>query len=207
MKKLNFSLMLFCIVLLSSCAKVYYSPESLTLARRHKIIAVLTPTVNLPAQKKMTLDQIKEQEKQDAVAFQQNIYSWLLDRKNDGKIKVNILDVNTTNAKLAKATMNGEILSPVEMAKVLNVDAVLTSNFQLTKPMSEGAAIATTFLFGFGTTNRAIANMELYDTSTEQSIWNFKHEMSGGILDNVDSMVDNLMRVASKKLPYTKLDK
>lgn len=206
MNQIKFTLLLFCVVLLSSCAKVYYSPEALTLSKKHKIIAVLTPTVNLPSQKNMSLEQVKEQEKQDAVAFQQNIYSWLLDRKNDGKIRVNILDVNTTNSKLAKATMNGEILSPVEMAKVLGVDAVITSNFQLTKPMSEGAAIATTILFGFGTTNKATAIMELYDTNTEKSIWNFKHQMSGGILDNVDSMVDNLMRVASKKLPYTKLD-
>ncbi len=84
---------------------------------------------------------------------------------------------------------------------------MLTSNYKLSKPMSTGAAIFTTVLFGFGTTNQIVVNMELHDRSTKKMIWNFSHTLSGGLFSSSDQLVAEVMHIASKKLPYTKFMK
>ena len=94
--------------------------------------------------------------------------AWLLKRKGENKINVDILDATTTIAKIQNARTDGKLLTPVEMAEILDVDAVLTSNYKLTKPMSTGAAIATTILFGFGNTNEVNVTMELHDRANKK---------------------------------------
>jgi hypothetical protein len=203
MKK-SFLLLSLSILLLVSCAKVYYSPEAEAASRNHKIIAVVLPSVYIPPQKKMTNDELAQVTIKEAERFQYGMVSWLLKRKQENKIHVDILDAATTLAKIKNATMDGKYLTPAEMAEVLDVDAVLTSNYKLTKPMSTGAAIITTILFGVGTTNQIMVGMELYDRKTKKMIYNFSHGVSGGLFNTSDQLVEEVMRVASKKLPYTK---
>ena len=128
-----------------------------------------------------------------------------LEREN--KINVDILDATTTLAKIQNARSDGKLLTPLEMAEILDVDAVITSNYKLTKPMSTGAAIATTLLFGFGNTNEVNVTMELHDRANKKMIWNFSHAVSGGLFSSSDQLVEEVMRIASKKLPYTKFKK
>jgi hypothetical protein len=52
MKNNNLVMALFLSLLLSSCAKVYYSPDAEKISNRHKIIAVAIPKVSIPPQKK-----------------------------------------------------------------------------------------------------------------------------------------------------------
>lgn len=207
MKK--FPLFFFAILLfiLSSCAKVYYSPEAEKAIKKHNIIAVVAPKVSMPAQKDKTADDIKELTLRESETFQYEMVAWLLKRKSDNKINVDILDATTTIAKIQNASSGSKLFTPVEMAEILNVDAVLTSNYKLTKPMSTGAAIATTFLFGFGNTNEVTVTMELHDRESNKMIWNFSHSVSGGLFSSSNQLVEEVMRVASKKLPYTKFKK
>lgn len=192
---------------LVSCAKVYYSPEAENASRNHRIIAVVSPKVSIPPQKKMSNEELQELTLKESESFQYEMVAWLLKRKGENKISVDILDATTTIAKLHNAGTDGKILTPVEMAEILDVDAVITSNYKLTKPMSTGAAIATTLLFGFGNTNEVKVTMELHDRVNKKMIWNFSHGVSGGLFSSSDQLVDEVMRIASKKLPYTKFKK
>ncbi|MBC7885074.1 MAG: hypothetical protein H7X99_06335 [Saprospiraceae bacterium] len=201
---------LFCftaIVICVSCAKVYYSPEAEAASANHKIIAVAPPKVTIPAQKNVSSDELSKMSVKESESFQYEIVSWLLKRKSQNKINVDILDATTTQAKLHNSDVAGKMMTPNEMTSLLDVDAILTSNFKLSKPMSTGAAIATTVLFGFGTTNEVIVTMELHDRNTNKMIWNFSHSVSGGLFSSSDQLVDEVMRIASKKLPYTKFKK
>ncbi|MFZ1458121.1 MAG: hypothetical protein WAT46_18910 [Saprospiraceae bacterium] len=207
MKNNNLVMALFLSLLLSSCAKVYYSPDAEKISNRHKIIAVAIPKVSIPPQKKITADELIKMSEKEAEIFQFEMVSWLLKRKNDNKIHVNILDASTSFAKNKKAEDEEKFLTPAQLNEILEVDAVLTSNYKLSKPMSTGAAIFTTVLFGFGTTNQIVVNMELHDSSTKKMIWNFSHTLSGGLFSSSDQLVAEVMRIASKKLPYTKFMK
>jgi hypothetical protein len=70
--------------------------------------------------------------------------------------------------------------------------------------MSEGAAIAVAVIFGvMGSTDKTSVDLSLHDKNTKKMVWNYNHKASGSFT-NANELVDNLMRNASKKLPYIK---
>ncbi len=191
------------IVLFSSCAKIFYSPDALPLAQNHKIIAIVPPTVSIAARRNVDPEAIKEQQKTESVNFQKEMYSWMLKRKMQGKIVQDIQELETTNAKLMKAGYPRNPLSTAELCNVLGVDGVITSNFALAKPMSEGAAVALGVLVGFwGSTNEVNISLSISDCYNKKLIWNFDHTFSGGLGTSPAACVDGLMRMASQKMPY-----
>ncbi|GIV42936.1 MAG: hypothetical protein KatS3mg035_0059 [Bacteroidia bacterium] len=146
---------------------------------------------------------MKEQQKTESLNFQKEIYSWLLKRKMQGRFVFEVLDVETTNARLKKVGYPDNPLSPAEICELLEVDGIITSNFGLSKPMSEGGAIALTLLGGYGYTNQASASVSIQDCANKKLIWNYEHKIAGGIGSTPSSMVDVLMKKASKKMPYS----
>jgi hypothetical protein len=189
--------------LLQSCAKIFYTPDATPLARAQKIIAIAPPNVSIAARKNVDAAAIIEQQRTESVNFQREMYSWMLKRKMQGNISVELQDVETTNAKLANAGFNGgKLLTPIEMCRILGVDGIMTSNYSLTKPMSEGAAIAVAVLVGvWGATNEATVSLSIHDLSANKMIWNFDHKLSSS-LGTPAKLVDALMRQASRKMPY-----
>jgi hypothetical protein len=80
---------------------------------------------------------------------------------------------------------------------------LLTSNYSLSKPMSDGGAIALGLLVGvWGSTNNTGVTLELHDKETKKLLWNYNHKVSGSIGSSPARLVDNLMRHASKRMPY-----
>jgi hypothetical protein len=190
-------------LLLQSCAKIFYSPDASTLAKAQKIIAIAPPKVSISARKNIDGNALIEQQKTESVNFQREMYSWMLKRKMQGTISVEIQDVETTNAKLSNAGFNdGKLLTPTDMCNILGVDGIMTSNYSLSKPMSEGAAIAVALLVGvWGATNEATVSLSIHDQPTKKMIWNFDHKLSSS-LGSPAGLVDALMRKASRKMPY-----
>ncbi|MCF8238328.1 MAG: hypothetical protein K9I85_09260 [Saprospiraceae bacterium] len=193
-------------LLVMSCAKVYYSPESAAMADQHRIIAVAPPTVSIVAKKDVDKEALQEQQRTESRNFQNEMVSWLLRRKQQNKIHVNILDLETTNVKLTRAGyFDGTLLTPGELCDLLEVDGIITSNYALTKPMSEGAALAIGVLVGvWGTTNETTVTMGLHDRASNTQIWNYNQTVSGSVGSSPARLVDNLMQQASRRMPYTK---
>jgi hypothetical protein len=190
-------------IIFQGCAKVFYAPDARYLASTHKIIAIIPPKVSIAARKKVDAAALIEQQKTESINFQREMYSWMLKRKMQGTIYVEIQDVETTNAKLAAAGFRDqELLTPADLARVLNVDGVLTSNYSLSKPISEGAAIALAVLAGWwAPTNEAIVSLSIHDSDSKKMIWNYDHKISSS-LSSPARLVDDLMRQASRKMPY-----
>ena len=68
--------------------------------------------------------------------------------------------------------------------------------------MSEGAAIAMAVLIGFwGATNEAVASLSIHDSGSAKMIWNYDHKLSSS-LGSPAKLVDDLMREASREMPY-----
>ena len=186
-----------------SCAKVFYTPDARYLANTHKIIAIVPPKVSIAARKKVDAAALIEQQRTESINFQREMYSWMLKRKMQGTIFVDIQDVETTNSKLAAAGFqDAALLTPADLSRVLNVDGVLTSNYSLSKPMSEGAAIALAVISGWwASTNEAVASLSIHDSSSEKMIWNYDHKLSSSF-SSPARLVDEFMRQASRKMPY-----
>jgi hypothetical protein len=206
MKNYPFFLAAGFLLLVIGCAspKVYYSPDAKTIVSAHKIIAIVPPRVTITGRKNDNVEALRKQEIIESVNFQKEMYSWLLRRKMQGKMFIEIQDVETTNAKLEKAGMlNDKSITPAEMSEILGVDAVITSNYALSKPMSEGAAVALGVLVGvWGATNETTVTLDIHDEKTKKMIWNYNHSLSGSTFSTPAQLVDALMRNASKKMPY-----
>jgi hypothetical protein len=202
MKKSIFLLVVAAFIL-QSCAKIFYTPDARPLAMNQKIIAIAPPKVSIAPRKNVDAAALIEQQKAESVNFQREMYSWMLKRKMQGTIFVDIQDVETTIALLTKAGINeSKVLTPDDMCRILGVDGILTSNYSLSKPMSEGAAIALGVIAGvWGPTNEATVSLSIHDSGTNKMIWNYDHKLSSS-LSTPAKLVDALMRQASKKMPY-----
>jgi hypothetical protein len=153
----------------------------------------------------MEADVVKQQQKDESKVFQQEIYTYMLNRKTKGQMTINLQDVEETNVILKRNNLNISNMTTDEICQTLEVDGVLSSQFGLSKPMSGGAAVALLFLTGFGgSTNEVTVTMSLKDCSEKSLIWKYDHKYSGGVLSSPAQLVKNLMKDASKKMPYFK---
>ena len=108
-------LLSFFAMLLVSCGPtIYLAPGGSQMAASHRNIAIMPPTVSIAASRNMTAEAMKEAQKTESINFQQEIYAFMLKRKGQGKFFVNIQDVETTNAIIAKATKDGDILTTAD---------------------------------------------------------------------------------------------
>jgi hypothetical protein len=188
---------------LPSCAKIFYSPDARTLANKQQTIAIMPPKISIAASRRVDAEAMKEQQKTESLNFQNEIYSWMLKRKMQGKITKEIQEIETTNAKLKRAGYPENPLTTSELCEVLGVDGIMTSSFGLSKPMSDGAAVALGLLAGtWWATNEVRAALSISDCENKKLIWNYEHKLSGGVGSSPSRIVDQLMRQASRKMPY-----
>ena len=203
-KKIKNLLLIILTILISGCASVYITPEGQSKADKHQNIAILSPKVGFSQTKRVDADAMKEAQRTTSLDIQSEIYKWMLKRKSQGRILINIQDTEETNVLLNRSNYDGYNLTTKEICKILNVDAILFSNFNIAKPTSQGAAVVGA-LFGVGLqTNKATAALNIKDCESNSMIWIYDHKFSGGLGSSSEQLVDNLMRNASKKLPYFK---
>jgi len=192
-------------MMMFSCATIYLAPNGQAIANKHDIIAIIKPKVSIKARKKDDAEAIKESQRTSAIEFQQEIYKYMLKRKSQGHMVVEVQDVEETNALLSRSGINIESLTTKEMCDLLGVDALLTSNFGLSKPMSTGGAIAMALLVGVGgSTNEVVVTLSIKNCEDKSLVWKYDHKYSGGLGSSSSRLVEALMRKASKKIPYFK---
>jgi hypothetical protein len=202
MKK-NFAFALVSLFLMSCGPTIYLAPSGKQIAASHRTVAIMPPSVSIAASRKMSADAMKEAQNTESVNFQQEIYAFMLKRKGQGKFFIDIQDVETTNALIAKATQNGEILTTSDFCELLKVDGLITSNFAMSKPMSTGAAAALYIVAGgIGATNTVTTTLSIKDCQSSSLIWKYDYKYSGGLGSSAASLVEGLMRNASNKMPY-----
>ena len=169
-----------------STAKIYSTPDAVTLAKEHKIVAVIPCIVSIAPQKNIDPESIKDQEKNESLVMQKEMFAWLLERKSKakelgerkskGKFQADLIDIETLNAKLKKIGYPENGMAPAELCAAINVDGLISSTFSFPKPFSEGAAIAMSFL-GIGGTNEAHGAISIYDAKSKKMLWQMKTKM------------------------------
>lgn len=61
----NTVLIAIVVLLLSSCAKIFYSPDAKALASKQDVIAIIQPKISIAARKKLMLRQLRNSKKQN----------------------------------------------------------------------------------------------------------------------------------------------
>ena len=216
MKILNLTVVLLLVAVSYGQTNLYENPDFDEIAKEHNIIAILpfkTQVKLRPKQMKdMTTEQLEKLEKAEGEGIQSAMYSWFLKRKKRGDMQhTNIQDPKTTNALLARNDITYENLNeytPSEIAEILEVDAVISGDYETDKPMSEGASVALGLLIGFwGNTNTAVVNMSVHNSGDGILLWNYNKKVRGSLGSSPDDLINILMRKASRRLAYTKMSK
>ena len=191
---------------------LYENPAFDKIAEEHQIIAVVPfdATVSLrPKQMKdISPEQLQRMEQSEGESVQMAMYSWFLKREKREQLTVKVQDTNKTNALLKKNGITYENLAdytPEELAKLLEVDAVVSGKFETSKPMSEGASLALGALIGFwGSTNKAVLNMFIHNAADGQLLINYNKGVSGSVGSSTEDLINILLRKASRRIAYTK---
>ena len=193
--------------------EVYTNANFRTLAKDHKILAILPVKTTLQLRPKEVEKNggpagVAVLEKREGLAVQSAIHSYFLKRKESNGLTVDIQDVARTNAMLERNAVTYETLSsftPEELAKILNVDGIVSGTFESSQPMSNGAAIAMTALVGFGgATNTGKTVISINDGKTGELLWKYNKSLSRGFGSDTGSIITTIMRKASRQFPYDK---
>jgi hypothetical protein len=181
-----------------------------TIIKNHKIFAILPFHYKVALKKMpkgMTEADIRASEIKSSLACQNSLYTYALEKKSEKKITIEIQDINRTNALLKKNDINEsnyEAQLPEDLCKILSVDAVILGDIVASQPMSNGAAIATTMLIGYGgKTNTAKAKISLYNATDGKLIWSYAKDISGGLGSDDNDLIRILMRKSARKFPYS----
>ena len=217
MKKLLLSVFILSIInTVMGQTNLYENPNFDEIAKTHKIIAVVpfkTQVKLRPKQMKdMSSEQLNRIEKSEGESIQSAMYSWFLKRKKRGDLQtLEVQDPRVTTALLKKQNIDYDNImdfTPQDLAKILEVDGVISGDFETNKPMSEGASVVLGALFGFfGSTNSATINMSVHNASDGVLLWNYNKKVNGSIGSDTEDLINILMRKASRRLAYTKNSK
>ena len=190
--------------------EIYVNPEFNQLAKDHKKIAILpfkTIVKLRPKQmERMSPEDLAQMQKDEGLAVQSALQTYFLKRKQQHHFNVSFQDLNTTNAHLAKNNITPEDLdkyTPGELAKLLEVDAIITGILSTDKPMSEGASVALGLVVGFyGPTNSGKCTININDGATGDLLWKYEKTLSRSLGSDTNTVINTMMRKASRQLPY-----
>ncbi|MBC5994079.1 hypothetical protein [Pontibacter cellulosilyticus] len=215
MKKIFYLILFMSPLFLGSCMNraIYTSPDFPVKAQQHQTIAILPfeTIINLrPNQmRKLGPEGQRELEQKESYAVQGALYSYFLKEKGKEDFSVDFQDVHKTNALLFRNNITRENIRDYtheELADLLGVDAIVSGSLQTDKPLSDGAAIALSLLFEpySVTTNTGTASIAINDGQTGELLWRYHKSLDGGLGSDTYSVINAIMRKASRKLPYGK---
>jgi hypothetical protein len=201
---------------ISVAQKVYINPQFKTIAENHTTIAILpfqvTANLRPEAMKKMTASQLTKLQKDEGMAAQSTFHGYLLRHKTKHNLKIDLLDLHTVNALLLKNDItenNFEFYTPHELCTLLQVDGVVTGQLFTEKPFSEAAAIAHLFIykdplfnFNFIPTNTGNCIISMNDGNTGALLWKYNKSLNRGHGSSTYTIINAIMRKASRKFPY-----
>jgi hypothetical protein len=207
MKKLKTISAYLLVTVLVSCGPTIYKSNNFESSKKTvKTLALLPFNVSIDSKrlpKGITIETLKESQEKTGYDIQNKAYTWLLHRQKD--YSVTFQDVDRTNALLKKANIsfdNIALQDKADLCKLLGVDGIISGKAIMSKPMSEGAAVAVGLLVGaWGSTNKTTATLSVHDASGNL-LWKYDYDASGSVGSSSESLAGSLMKNASKKFPY-----
>lgn len=197
----------FLMLLLSSCGPTIYKADNFSASKASiKTLAILPFSISIDSKrlpKGVTIETLKQSQEKSGYSMQNTVYTWFLKRHKE--YSVEFQDIDKTNALLKKHNIsydNVMFTDKAEIAKLLGVDGVISGKSNMSKPMSEGAAVAVGLLVGaWGATNKTEVTLTIHDKNSKLQ-WKYDYQASGSVGSNSESLGNALMKNASKKFPY-----
>ena len=207
MKKILFFLGLAATLAFASCGPTIYKSQNFETSRTQvKTVAVIPFGCSIDSKrlpKNVTIETLKASEQKTGYDVQNNVYTYFLQRSDN--YTVEFQDIDRTNALLKKANIAYEDIAlkdKAELCTLLGVDGIVTGRISMSKPMSEGAAVAVGLLVGaWGATNKSDVTLTIHDKDAKLQ-WKYDYQASGSVGSSTENLAKALMKNASKKFPY-----
>ena len=205
--KLKFLLACIVAVAFASCGPTIYKADNFEANKsKIKTLAIIPFDISIDTKrlpKGVTMESLKQSEEKTGRSMQNSVYSWFLRRHTD--YTTQFQDIDKTNAILKKNNINYDDLTSTdkgELCKLLGVDGIVSGRATMSKPMSEGGAIALGVLVGaWGATNKTDVTISVHDKAANLQ-WKYDYQASGSVGSSTENLTNALMRNASKKFPY-----
>ena len=217
MKKVTWSVILiFLTRFVVEAQAEYTNPAFDSLARDHKVLAILPFKVTLKLRpgkmKKMEIEDLNKIEKAEGEAAQRALQAYFLQQNVKDSFKVSFQDIAKTNALLTEMGWKNDSYRPKnteEICRKLKVDGVITGTVFTSKLLSDGAAaVANTLniLTAYGIylqdrTNKGTCTINIHDSKGEL-LWKYEKTLTRGMGSTTQSVINAMMRKVSKKFPY-----
>lgn len=188
--------------------KVYLTNDAKNILPTHKVVAILPPQVTIPPSKKVDAQAVKNQEAKVSIDYQKQMFSKFLQQKKKRRLSVDFQDIETTNVILQKNNYQENSLTKEELCQLLGVDAIITSNYALPRPLTTEETIASigtgllkvaSAFYGhsyyggyYGQNQTTSGTISLFDKQAQKVIWNNERKRS------------DLIKFFAKSLPYKK---
>ncbi len=188
--------------------KTYEAPNLNEIVQTHKNIAILPVKVSQNYKrtpKGMTAEDIQAEELSKSIEFQSGMFSFLI--SNSEKYTVQFQDPARTNALLKKSKIMDslDVKLPDEICKILNVDAVIITEFISEKSGSAGTDIAKTLVMGsFARTGSSSITLSIYDGKEGNMIFRMFKEMSESLTSSGAEIMKRMMAKVGRNFPYEK---
>lgn len=127
---------------------------------------------------------------------------------NKNRYTIDFQDVDKTNSILAKAGIEYKDLATKdkgELCELLGVDGVVSGKILMSKPVSDGTAIAIgVFAHAWVATNQVDMFMTIHDKKDSKLLWKYDYHAKGGLSSSTDQLTRTFMINVSKRFPYKK---
>ncbi|HKJ44168.1 MAG TPA: hypothetical protein VKA27_18870 [Sunxiuqinia sp.] len=213
MQKLTFVISI-CLLSVTIYAQpnLYENPDFDKISKAHHIIAIVPfktiASTSASQTKDISSKQITGMGNSGSESVQRAMYSWFLKKQQRGKLRVQVQDINTTNALLKKYNINLDNMNehrPKEIAEKLGVDALISGNFEISNPASEETTTTLGRLVSSrAKTIRATLNLFIHNGIDDQLLINYKKMVGGAMDSSTEELIYFIMQTAPRRVSYLK---
>ncbi|MEO7307239.1 MAG: hypothetical protein ABIR78_05705 [Ferruginibacter sp.] len=190
----------------AGCSTINSTTGAQAKIRSHKTIAILPFEVRFDLrnknQKKFTEEELAGVRHFMALGLQQYLYNWLKNYSRKKRFTASIQNIDITDSILNEKKISYAVLynmSRTELAKMFDVDAVLTPNVIFSQPNSEAASLlaiplgavslgsGSVFFYTRLATQQMKMQVLLTDRDSEISMWTFQTKTNNSKLTKPSS--------------------
>lgn len=202
MKQLFFLLSL--ITLLASCVSVQEVPDVVGISQMHNRIAVLPIDAHVERKVWMNQEKYLELNRLKSEETQQRVYRYLQFYSRNGSLHAEVLSPEEVNSMLHGAGYPNASLNNDALCSLLQVDAVIYGQIQISEPISEAAAMAITSMNNnmAPITNIVELDLKMYDAKSATIIWDSEQINRGQMGSIKENMQKQVCRRGVRNMPY-----
>lgn len=191
----------------------YVSPDFKAIATNHQVLAILPFDVSLTLRqgimKNIDSDELRKLEINEGKMIQSSVEAYLLKRKAQKGYRVSFQNTSTTNAILLQnqvTPFNIAKFSRAQLAQMLGVDGIVYGSISSTRLISDGASFLMS-MSGFypPPTNLGGLIINVANSASGEILWRYETGSEGWIGSSQQTIINNLLRRASRRFPYKKL--